>query len=1328
MAASLTPGRASLLLLWAERVAQRLGDSTTLPITSAKLDDLAQGLRDRAQRDACGYTAERLFTADAGRSLVGVRLQSDGACTVAVTGIKAIPAEGLTVEQFGPDTTTWVQLPGGGATTTILVDLPPTAADCTVAVSPPPAGGHAAGQSIMLTLQATQMHPLGVIRAMSDVPFLVNITGPAWTEATITELAHGSYSMHIVPPIGGTYNVAVTLHGVHVGSSPYTFSVGNNPGSPTCHAHGSILGTATACSCGLQAPRGTGVPSALPSCQQTCADGGGGGGGGVFDCCSCTCQSGYYGVACADECPGGAAEPCNGRGVCDPTAGTCKCSLGFYGADCSGVCPGGAAQPCSGHGICGPKDGRCACSPGYWGMQCESECPGSSGTPCSGHGTCAADSGTCTCDLHYFGADCASYCHTHHTCSGHGQCTDSGTCKCSKTYTELDCSVGACGDENKCSGHGTCMGANCQCDAGYYGSVCADACPGWNSLEGKACSGHGGCGDALPNQCCANGVCYCQQGWWGEGCSLSCDVSRTAAMALSMGKDVRVRLRVLLVITRPGDSVDADALALARTVLQAAGTQWDETTVSTFGQLDAGTALYDSEGIGRYSAVVVTSPPSRELATLDDYERHNAVRRVVLSSTPPAAGLATVAPATVAVAMRVPATLLIPPTSPLAAYRGDFADDGVVAAGAVQPAVPGTNSVCVRVDAAVTFATISDPADVTAASTTVMAAAVVVQFPDRRSHLHFFVSQRAESMHSLRLGPTWLQWVTRGTYVGRPWRSVVNLRVSPFCSAMAASPEWQYATLQPLHLVSDMIVLQQQAALLPPESTVSVEIEAPRVVIDRLNSFDSEFIQWREVPQPDAEAPSAGSGLSSCQVQQLVAATATTCGVGAGDGAAGLAGCSSTDAAAIVLTDATSIPAAAQAAARSILGHQYKSFVFHPAAMVVDASSGASVFTQWVVATLSEVASHSTFHLHMLPIKELLTIHENQEALEQCAPVVHVELDAFDQAVLGVYVQSALPCEVSMLGFAAVRTVQGAVSSEVVEAQSVTVVHTTGGPATKVMAAIPVKPHHCTVDVDASGVVQTTVGVPSEFTIRITHPLGELWEQPGLVFEARVACLESETINYENLLNAGALGLHPSESCHKVVAEYTPGGTYKVTFVPDRPGDHMIHITLDGGAIEGSPFRAAASYSMLPRVALGAFAVSLLALAALCTCTVLRRVRSKHAGAAGKSGSEQKGDQEASEGREAIEPPMYERVVQRVPPLTKAGTFLIHTGSIREPYTSKHRKFLATKGIIVVDPMRVPDTLLAHASRDSIVMAQVDLRGYARSSKRKALSNLFMKL
>ncbi|PIK61112.1 hypothetical protein BSL78_01937 [Apostichopus japonicus] len=75
---------------------------------------------------------------------------------------------------------------------------------------------------------------------------------------------------------------------------------------------------------------------------------------GAYDTATgeCYCYHGYWGPNCLAECPGGADNPCNGRGACNVTSGECtcdpawsyesdcfECSGNWTGGDCSTVLP-----------------------------------------------------------------------------------------------------------------------------------------------------------------------------------------------------------------------------------------------------------------------------------------------------------------------------------------------------------------------------------------------------------------------------------------------------------------------------------------------------------------------------------------------------------------------------------------------------------------------------------------------------------------------------------------------------------------------------------------------------------------------------------------------------------------------------------------------------------------------------------------------------------------------------------------------------------------------------------------------------------------------------
>ncbi|MFT6399079.1 MAG: hypothetical protein ACJAYU_003842, partial [Bradymonadia bacterium] len=159
--------------------------------------------------------------------------------------------------------------------------------------------------------------------------------------------------------------------------------------------------------------------------------------------CTDGCLSGFYGVSCDIECPGGSANPCNGNGTCDSGTGgggLCACDEGFFGTSCDGECPGGALAQCSGNGTCedgAGGSGLCTCDAfyagadcsveepecgdGLYGADCGTECPGGVGAAqCSGNGTCAdgrLGTGVCDCVNGFGGADCSEF---NSTCTAAG--------------------------------------------------------------------------------------------------------------------------------------------------------------------------------------------------------------------------------------------------------------------------------------------------------------------------------------------------------------------------------------------------------------------------------------------------------------------------------------------------------------------------------------------------------------------------------------------------------------------------------------------------------------------------------------------------------------------------------------------------------------------------------------------------------------------------------------------------------------------------------------------------------------------------------------------
>jgi hypothetical protein len=278
------------------------------------------------------------------------------------------------------------------------------------------------------------------------------------------------------------------------------------------------------------------------------------------------------GIAEAEECPGGAANPCYGHGVCSDssyTVGSCSCDAGYSGEACDkcaygyfgdatrgqcSECPGGgAANPCNGRGVCHATTGQCACASGwddssnctmcavgFWGDRCYS-CPRSAATKvfgavsasgaivsasssssssqiCSGHGTCSdgqTGSGECTCATNFRGQACGSCKHGHF---------GSNCQACPAAFDGAVCSnLGVCSGDGTQQGTGKCLcfprfaGEKCDaCIAGHHGPACA-SCPGITA-GGSPCSGHGTC-DGAGTRVAGKGGCSCDKGWTGSDCS-----------------------------------------------------------------------------------------------------------------------------------------------------------------------------------------------------------------------------------------------------------------------------------------------------------------------------------------------------------------------------------------------------------------------------------------------------------------------------------------------------------------------------------------------------------------------------------------------------------------------------------------------------------------------------------------------------------------------------------------------------------------------------------------------------------------------------------------
>lgn len=166
----------------------------------------------------------------------------------------------------------------------------------------------------------------------------------------------------------------------------------------------------------------------------------------------CSCNRGYYGVACELKmCPGlgdvlyehDADGVCSERGIgqtggkgCDNRSGQCHCAPGYYSGPAN-KCEYRHAPPskyesegesylmgdgvvddqCSGRGTVDKIRGICTCKEAFWGVPpngiqingaCETrKCPNTngidypyvSGNACNGHGACIPESGECSCQV-----------------------------------------------------------------------------------------------------------------------------------------------------------------------------------------------------------------------------------------------------------------------------------------------------------------------------------------------------------------------------------------------------------------------------------------------------------------------------------------------------------------------------------------------------------------------------------------------------------------------------------------------------------------------------------------------------------------------------------------------------------------------------------------------------------------------------------------------------------------------------------------------------------------------------------------------------------------
>eukprot|EP00049_Salpingoeca_infusionum_P006223 m.103408 g.103408 ORF g.103408 m.103408 type:complete len:777 (+) comp13236_c0_seq2:467-2797(+) len=322
----------------------------------------------------------------------------------------------------------------------------------------------------------------------------------------------------------------------------------------------------------------------------------------------CTCHQGWAGYDCSIECPGHAeGSTCGGHGKCDKQ-GSCLCDCGYAGTDCSETAEcecdlsaskcyigleTGCAKHCGnvlGYSHCTGFDVKylttgadrrvsgsdCVCADGFWGERCDQACPGVSkytglGTPCNGLGSCDVSTGQCSCPPCYeLASDGSCKPKTCPSCANGGACecdlaTGDMKCACLGQFSgdscqscnceegecnpisgQCDCDAGfvgtlcdfECSRSSLCHGHGNCDASSgaCECDEYYVGDKqhqCQFYCP-----PGK-CSGHGFCSKST-------GECVCQLGYGGSDCQPICDTDpcngQTCTVDLSDSKGSHARV------------------------------------------------------------------------------------------------------------------------------------------------------------------------------------------------------------------------------------------------------------------------------------------------------------------------------------------------------------------------------------------------------------------------------------------------------------------------------------------------------------------------------------------------------------------------------------------------------------------------------------------------------------------------------------------------------------------------------------------------------------------------------------------------------------------
>ncbi len=102
--------RHSILSLWAEFVLRSVRKFSTLPVLSAKMDDMSGLLQSRMKIGRCGVEAS--LSTKNGR-IVGVHVETQFTCSIPITGISVPNSEAVKREVYGPDQTTIIDAKDG---------------------------------------------------------------------------------------------------------------------------------------------------------------------------------------------------------------------------------------------------------------------------------------------------------------------------------------------------------------------------------------------------------------------------------------------------------------------------------------------------------------------------------------------------------------------------------------------------------------------------------------------------------------------------------------------------------------------------------------------------------------------------------------------------------------------------------------------------------------------------------------------------------------------------------------------------------------------------------------------------------------------------------------------------------------------------------------------------------------------------------------------------------------------------------------------------------------------------------------------------------------